>query len=110
MVNRKSGDTVDGLTNTSFSCPECGNGFGLAANPMEARAIRELVLHTETGGIPEEAGTEVKWDKEALERLSKIPDFVRDMAKKGIEKYAADKGFKTITADVIAQVKEIYGM
>ncbi|MBF0487907.1 MAG: PCP reductase family protein [Nitrospirae bacterium] len=50
------------------------------------------------------------WDKNALERLSQIPEMVRGMAQKGIEKYAADNGLKTITVDVIARVKELYGM
>ncbi|MBF0318185.1 MAG: PCP reductase family protein [Nitrospirae bacterium] len=117
MAIRKSGDD---LANISFSCPECGNGFGLAANEMESKVIRDLGLHLEMGYIPKDpttfvkdalgADTQIKWEKDALERLSKIPEFVRDMAKKGIEKYASEKGVKMITTGIMDEVKEIYGM
>ncbi|MEO5359197.1 MAG: PCP reductase family protein [Nitrospirota bacterium] len=110
MVNTKAGNTEDGLTNTSFSCPECGSSFGLVTNAMETKAIRELVLHTEACGTPEKATTNILWDKDAQARLSNIPEMVRSMAQKGIEKYAAERGLNTITTEVMDKVKELYGM
>lgn len=77
MVNKKAGNTEDGLTNTSFSCPDCGNSFGLAANEMESKVNRKLVLHSEAVAAAE---THIQWDTDALKRLSKIPDMVRSMA------------------------------
>ncbi len=43
----------------------------------------------------------VKWTPEALERLDRIPSFVRPMAKMGIEGFAKDNGHTEITAEVM---------
>ncbi|NIT61008.1 MAG: protochlorophyllide oxidoreductase [Aliifodinibius sp.] len=50
------------------------------------------------------------WTKEAEERLNRIPSFVRAMAKKGIEQYAAEQGYGEINNAVMDEVKDIYGM
>ncbi|MBI5970389.1 MAG: radical SAM protein [Deltaproteobacteria bacterium] len=55
-------------------------------------------------GLPASAGTE--WTKEAQERLSAVPAFLRQMVKNGVEKYAASKGLKTITPDIMAEIKK----
>lgn len=41
------------------------------------------------------------WSAEALERLERIPSFVRPMAKMGIETFAKDNGHTEITAEVM---------
>ena len=41
------------------------------------------------------------WSAEALERLERIPAFVRPMAKMGIESFAKDNGHDEITGDVM---------
>ena len=41
------------------------------------------------------------WSAEALERLERIPSFVRPMAKMGIESFAKDNGHDEITAEVM---------
>ena len=41
------------------------------------------------------------WTAEALERLERIPAFVRPMAKIGIESFAKDNGHAEITAEVM---------
>jgi hypothetical protein len=41
------------------------------------------------------------WSAEALERLDRIPEFVRPMAKMGIESFAKDNGHDEITAEVM---------
>lgn len=43
----------------------------------------------------------LKWTQDALERLERIPSFVRPMAKMGIESFAKDNGHTEITADVM---------
>lgn len=53
---------------------------------------------------------DVAWTKEAEERLDRIPSFVRPMAKKGIEQYAAEQGYGEINNEVMDEVKDIYGM
>ena len=41
------------------------------------------------------------WSTEALERLERIPAFVRPMAKMGIESFAKDNGHDEITGEVM---------
>lgn len=41
------------------------------------------------------------WSAEALERLERIPAFVRPMAKMGIESFAKENGHDEITAEVM---------
>ena len=41
------------------------------------------------------------WSAEALERLERIPAFVRPMAKMGIESFAKDNGHAEITGEVM---------
>ncbi|MYF97850.1 protochlorophyllide oxidoreductase [Candidatus Poribacteria bacterium] len=48
---------------------------------------------------PEQSG--LKWTSEALERLERIPSFVRPMAKMGIESFAKDNGHTEITGEVM---------
>jgi len=50
---------------------------------------------------PEQGPTEPVWTAEALERLERIPSFVRPMAKMGIESFATDNGHTEITGEVM---------
>ncbi|WP_167631716.1 PCP reductase family protein [Mariprofundus ferrooxydans] len=43
------------------------------------------------------SSTTLAWDEEALQRLEKIPAFVRPMAKNKIEKAARDAGECSVT-------------
>ena len=58
----------------------------------------------------ENAASELVWTKEAEERVERIPFFVRPMARKGIEQYALEKGYKEINNSVMDEVKERFGM
>ncbi|RKU32111.1 hypothetical protein C6497_00110 [Candidatus Poribacteria bacterium] len=57
----------------------------------------------EEESVPETDG--LKWTQEALERLERIPAFVRPMAKMGIESFAKDNGHTEITAEVMDQAR-----
>jgi hypothetical protein len=46
------------------------------------------------------------WSREAEQRLEKIPDFIRPMARKEIERIAKERGLATITAQVMDEAKE----
>lgn len=45
------------------------------------------------------------WTKEAEELMSKVPVFVRPMARKKVEKIAKEKGITTIDTDLVAEVR-----
>jgi hypothetical protein len=46
------------------------------------------------------------WTPEAEKRLENIPDFIRPMARKEIERVAKDRGMVTITAQVMDDAKD----
>jgi len=48
----------------------------------------------------------IAWTPEAEKRLENIPDFIRPMARKEIERVAKERGMATITAQVMDDVKD----
>ena len=46
------------------------------------------------------------WSREAEQRLENIPDFIRPMARKEVERMAKERGLSTITAQVMDETKE----
>jgi hypothetical protein len=46
------------------------------------------------------------WTQDAERRLENIPDFIRPMARREIERIAKDRGLATITAQVMDEAKE----
>jgi DNA-directed RNA polymerase subunit RPC12/RpoP len=56
-----------------------------------------------------ETKTPLSWSSEALDRMEKIPDFVRPMVKSGIEAYARKKGYQVVTPTVIDESKNDNG-
>ncbi|MBI3753703.1 MAG: radical SAM protein [Deltaproteobacteria bacterium] len=52
---------------------------------------------------------EIIWTKEASERLNKVPFFLKAMVKKGVERYAKEKGLKEVTSDIMAELRKRAG-
>ena len=50
------------------------------------------------------------WTAEALARLEGIPDFVRPMARQGIEHYARSSGYAEIDEKVLDEARARFGM
>jgi hypothetical protein len=46
------------------------------------------------------------WSREAEQRLDNIPDFIRPMARKEVERLAKERGMSTITAQVMDEAKD----
>lgn len=53
-----------------------------------------------------ESSNGVAWTREAEQRLENIPDFIRPMARREIERVAKERGMATITAQVMDDAKE----
>jgi hypothetical protein len=51
----------------------------------------------------------VTWDPSAERRLGRLPDFVRPMARQGIERFAAERGYTRITEEVLDEVRGTLG-
>jgi hypothetical protein len=118
-----------------YECPECAHRVAMLTNPLETQVVTSLgvqigpgqgdiakcpfggMVQEMTGGSAAGAGAvggsakpAVVWTDAALARLQKIPDFVRPMARSGIEKYAADKGLAEIDEGVLDTAKDFFGM
>ena len=50
------------------------------------------------------------WTPEAVTRLERVPDFVRPMARAGIEKLARDRGYTSVDGRVLDEAKGFFGM
>lgn len=55
------------------------------------------------------ADSDLHWSKDGLVELNKIPGFVRGKVKRNTEKFARDRGFETITVEVLYAAKEAVG-
>ncbi len=54
--------------------------------------------------------TSLPWDDDALERVQRIPDFVRPMVQKEIERHTKAAGETRVTAALVAQVRDKWEM
>ncbi len=116
-----SDDNSVGIT---FVCKKCGSSFAMLTNPMETQLVRGLGVHVGGRSIPnkpmevikdtlvtkEDTEDTVVWNKEADARLNNVPPFARDMAKRAIEKYAMEKGYKDITIEIMDEARKVHGM
>ena len=55
------------------------------------------------------AESDLGWSKDGLTELNRIPGFVRGKVKRNTEKFARDRGFTEITAEVLYAAKEAVG-
>jgi hypothetical protein len=115
----------------TYACPTCGYRIALLTNPYETQVVQSLGVRIgpaeadpdATGGpakcpfadVVQEmaapaAGTDLPWTTRARERLQNIPEFVRPMARTGIEKFARDRGYGEVDEKVLDQAKDFFGM
>jgi radical SAM protein with 4Fe4S-binding SPASM domain len=52
---------------------------------------------------------EIIWTEDAEERLSKVPQFLSGMVRRGVEGYAREKGITRITPDILAELRKRSG-
>ena len=52
----------------------------------------------------------VRWTAAAEARLTNIPEFVRPMAKTGIERFARERGSLEVDETILDAAKEFFGM
>ena len=60
------------------------------------------------GAQPAPAG--VAWAPEAESRIERIPEFIRPMARRAVERFAEAKGYPTITEAVMDEARGAFGM
>jgi proto-chlorophyllide reductase subunit len=119
-----------------YSCPECGYEMAMLTNAFETQLVQSLGVRigpaeasAETGAsggrcpftamipgnesvrsVPSAETIPVRWTAAAEARLANIPEFVRPMARTGIEKFARDKGALEVDEKVLDEARQFFGM
>jgi DNA-directed RNA polymerase subunit RPC12/RpoP len=52
----------------------------------------------------------IAWEGAAEARLERIPSFIRPMARRSIERFAEEKGYATVTEQVMDEARAVFGM
>ena len=115
-----------------YSCPECGYEMAMLTNAYETQAVQSLGVRIGPAEASAEAGasacpfaamipgtedaqrgaepTPVRWTAAAEARLAKIPEFVRPMARTGIERFAREKGTSEVDEQILDEARDFFGM
>jgi Proto-chlorophyllide reductase 57 kD subunit len=62
------------------------------------------------GGTGGDGAAMVAWTVDAAGRLERIPAFIRPMARQAIERFAQERGYSTVTDEVMNQARDFMGM
>jgi DNA-directed RNA polymerase subunit RPC12/RpoP len=81
---------------------EAGGGAG-----SEAPACPFAATVNE-GAVP--VPSAVVWTSEAEARVERVPSFIRPMARRAIERFAAERGYATIDETVMDEARGAFGM
>jgi hypothetical protein len=119
-----------------YACPECGYEMAMLTNAYETQAVQSLGVRigpesdskassASDGKCPFAAmipGTEdaqrgqgaepipVRWTAAAEARLANVPEFVRPMARAGIERFARDNGCLEVDEKILEAARDFFGM
>jgi hypothetical protein len=120
-----------GSLSVVYACPECGYEMAMLTNAYETQVVQSLGVRigpaegSAKTGCPFPAmvsGTEVssstegrdplpiRWTPAAEARLANIPEFVRPMARTGIERFARERGAMEIDETILDAAREFFGM
>lgn len=140
MKLEKAGPPDEGGSITAlYACPTCSHRIAMLTNPYETQLVQSLgvkigpgeaAAEARAGGCPfsgmlgeveaapsrgiggesPAADDGAVWTPEALARLENIPEFVRPMARQGIEHYARTHGHATIDDAVMEEARGRFGM
>ena len=117
-----------------YACPECGYEMAMLTNAYETQAVQSLGVKigpaeasaetSKSAGCPfpgmipagntrpraDDEPIPVRWTAAAEARLANIPEFVRPMAKTGIEKFARERGSLEVNEQILDAAREFFGM
>jgi hypothetical protein len=119
-----------------YSCPECGYEIAMLTNAYETQAVQSLGVRIgpeggSTASNPSGAGCPfaamvpgsdeaqrgqvaepipVRWTAAAEARLANVPEFVRPMARVGIERFARDRGAMEVDEKILDAARDFFGM
>jgi Proto-chlorophyllide reductase 57 kD subunit len=136
MKLQSVGPPERGSLSVVYSCPECGYEMAMLTNAFETQMVQSLGVRigpaVETGPSSSSAskcpftamipGTEssqthdlsepitIRWTAGAEARLANIPEFVRPMARTGIERFARERGALEVDEKILDAARDFFGM
>jgi hypothetical protein len=125
-----------GSLSVVYACPECGYEMAMLTNAYETQVVQSLGVRIgPEGAAASNAGTSgkcpfpamipgneraadalagepppIRWTESAEARLANIPEFVRPMARTGIERFARDRGVVEVNEQILDEAREFFGM
>jgi hypothetical protein len=123
-----------------YACPECGYEIAMLTNAYETQVVQSLGVKIGRAEADASGGTEapakagcpfsamiptaddarpaaqaggpapVRWTAAAEARLANIPEFVRPMARTGIEKFAQERGALEVDEKILDAARDFFGM
>ena len=121
-----------GSLSVVYACPECGYEMAMLTNAYETQVVQSLGVRigpAESATAPGASGKcpfsamipgadggrivdpiPVRWTAAAEARLANIPEFVRPMARTGIEKFAIEKGATEVDDRILDEARDFFGM
>lgn len=137
MKLRTVGPPERGSLSVVYSCPECGYEMAMLTNAYETQVVQSLgvrigpemdassasgtkcpfsAMIPATDTAPEmrpgQSGEPipVRWTSGAEARLANIPEFVRPMARTGIERFARERGVQEVDEKILDAARDFFGM
>ena len=125
-----------GSLSVVYSCPECGYEMAMLTNAYETQVVQSLgvrigpradgaaataesrcpfnaMIPAMDGGEArpvQAAEAAVRWTAAAEARLANIPEFVRPMARTGIERFARERGVLEVDEKILDAARDFFGM
>jgi hypothetical protein len=127
MKLQSVGPPERGSLSVVYSCPECGYEMAMLTNAYETQVVQSLGVRIGPDGGASGSGSKcpfgamvpsteapaeavVRWTSGAEARLANIPEFVRPMARTGIERFARDRGLAEVDEKILDAAREFFGM
>ena len=122
-----------GSLSVVYACPECGYEMAMLTNAYETQIVQSLGVRIGPGmsegatskcpfpammpategaseGARDAEAIAVRWTSGAEARLANIPEFVRPMARTGIERFARERGAVEVDEQILDAAREFFGM
>jgi hypothetical protein len=136
MKLQSVGPPERGSLSVVYSCPECGYEMAMLTNAYETQVVQSLGVRIGpesdgkasntsstgcpfTGMIPATGEARpgeaaepipVRWTAAAEARLANIPEYVRPMARTGIEGFARERGALEVDEKILDAARDFFGM
>ena len=136
MKLRTVGPPDRGSLSVVYACPQCGYEMAMLTNAYETQIVQSLGVRigpgdASSGSAPDTASKcpfpsmipavegarpaqpgepSVRWTAAAEARLANIPEFVRPLARMGIEKFARERGAVEVDEQILDAAREFFGM